>query len=443
MRSPAFNRRPEPVSLFVYLADCVRKKRRPDAENASRAVFGHPDPGNRLRHESSALLAIVREFLIARELAADPGRRELYWVRAVRKRGLGKNLLLAFREAEQAAEQAGQADLARYWLDFQLTLEKYEWDLQARRARIFPAETLAAALNNWYAGQLMQLACMAEAQGAVRSQARFAPDWMALLLEQLPGRPHENTPVVALYHLGHRMLTQPEEAGLSEKFRLQLADNLPGLPRDAAKGLLMMAINHNIRRINEGQREALRSVLDFYLLGLEEKLLQDERGVLSRFTYNNVLMTFLALKAWQQAAGFLEKYREQLPAGERDNIYRYNLAVFRFRQGDYAGTLELLRDVRFSDAMYDLESRKMLLKIYFEQDAFGPLESLLESLTTWLRRHGELGYHREMYRNLARYTARLLRLPAGDREARQKLARKVRETPLVAEREWLLEKLSG
>ncbi|HNL39248.1 MAG TPA: hypothetical protein PKH43_08940, partial [Saprospiraceae bacterium] len=313
--------------------------------------------------------------------------------------------------------------------------------IQSQRAQVFPAETLTASLNNWYAGQLTQLACMAEAQGAVRRQERFAPEWMALLLEQIPGRPHENTPVVALYHLGHRMLTHPEEADLPDQFRQSLAEVLPGLPREAAKGLLLLAINHNIRRINQGHREAVRSVLGFYLLGLEQKLLQDERGILSRFTYNNVLMTFVAIGEWEQAAAFLEDYRSQLPPDERDNLYRYNLAIYRFRRGDYDGALELLRDVSFPDPMYNLESRKMLLKIFFEQEAFDALESLLDNLMTWLRRHGELGYHREMYRNLARYTARLLRLPDNDREGRGKLAQKVRETPLVAEREWLLSKI--
>ena len=83
----------------------------------------------------------------------------------------------------------------------------------------------------------------------------------------------------------------------------------------------------------------------------------------------------------------------------------------------------------------------MLLKIYFEQNAIGPLESLLENMLTWLRRHPEIGYHREMYRNLARFTGRLLRIPTHDKEARKRLEAKIRETPLVAERGWLLEKM--
>ncbi len=443
LQSPAFNQREEPVRLFDFCLGCLRNGTAPSREAAMAAIWGRAGTLEKLRHEMSALLELVRDLLIEQELDADAGRRELYWLRATRKRGLEKNLQRAFRDAGKALDRFGQADLHRYFYDFQLALEQYEWAIQSQRAQVFPAETLTNSLNNWYAGQLMQLACMAEAQGAVRRQERFAPEWMGPLLEQIPGRPHENTPVVALYHQGHRMLTHPEEAELPEQFRQTLAQALPDLPREAAKGLLLLAINHNIRRINKGQKDAVRSVLGFYLLGLEQKLLQDERGILSKFTYNNVLMTFLALGEWAQAATFLEEYRAQLPAEERDNLYRYNLAIYRFRRGDYDGALELLRDVSFPDPMYNLESRKMLLKIFFEQEAYDALESLLDNLMTWLRRHGELGYHREMYRNLARYTARLLRLPANDREGRARLAQKVRETPLVAEREWLLSKIEA
>ncbi len=441
LHSPAFCNRAEPSRLLEYLHDCLRKSKSPQTEDAEKILFGKTGTGNKLRHEMSELLRIVREFLIYQEMQNDLCRSELYWVKVTRKRGLEKNLQIAFREAEKSIEQIGKANIVRYLLDFQFTMEKYDWELKAQRAQILPFEALTTALNNWYAGQLVQLSTMDETQSSLRKQARTEPEWIAQLLEILPGKPHETEVGIALYHLGMQMLTQVDAKDLPAQFRQQLAENLPDLPHDEAKGLLMLAINHGIRRINAGQREAIRSVQEFYLLGLEKQVLQDERGILSKYTYNNVLMTFVALQDWDAALVFLEKYREQLPKDEQENIYAYNLAIFRFRKGDYAEALTLLRDVTFPDAMYNLESRKMLLKIYYEQGDFDPLESLLDNLQTWLRRHGELGYHREMYRNLARFMARLLRLPPGDKEGRQKLAKKIRDTPLVAERAWLLEKV--
>lgn len=443
LESAAFNPRPARSQLFGFIVSELAKKQKPEAEKAAAAIgIGHDPGGKKLRYEMTGLLDLLHEFLVWQEMNADACQRQLYLLRALRKRGLEKNFGLAEREMEKAMDKSSERSLARYLLDFQCQQEKYEWDAQKQRGHFFPFDTMSKNLNAWYAGQLMQMACISKAKGAIQRQEGFVtPDWAHAMLQQMPERPHETLPAVALYHLGHEMLSQSENPDLVSEFLKMLKENTPKLPAQEAKGLLMMAINHGIRRINEGDRTAIRNTLDFYLLGLESKLLHDEQGLLSKYTYKNVLMSYLALEEWGKARHFLEKYRLELIPAERENVYQYNLSILHFRQGDYDTTLDLLRNVTFSDPMYNLESRKMLLKIYFEQNAIGPLESLLENMLTWLRRHPEIGYHREMYRNLARFTGRLLRIPVQDKEARKRLAAKVRETPLVAERGWLLEKI--
>lgn len=426
--------------MFDYLARCLSKNRDPDAAVAMQ-IPGIADE-KKLRYAMSGLLDLLREYFIRQELQAEAGQRERLLLRAFRHRNLEKNYALAEREFDKAVDKTGQVQLDRFLLDFYKYRERYEWDTAQKRGQVFPFQHLSSCLNAWYAGQLLQLACMEKAQQAVRrNEQPIAPDWTLALLEQIPGQAHIHQPAVALYYLGYQMLTHPDDPAFPAAFRSLLAKNAQKLPLQEAKGLLMLAINHGIRRINAGDREAIDTTLDFYLFGLESKLLQDERGVLSKYTYNNVLMTFLALQRWEDALAFLEEYARELAPGERENVYSYNLAIFHFRKGNYDDTLELLRNIHFSDPMYNLESRKMLLKIYFEQGAAGPLDSLLENLLTWLRRHPEIGYHREMYRNLARFTGKLLRLAPSDKEARRRLEAKVRETPLVAERSWLLENI--
>ncbi|MCC6271255.1 MAG: hypothetical protein IT190_08255, partial [Microbacteriaceae bacterium] len=331
-------------------------------------------------------------------------------------------------------------------LDYYLQTELYEWEIRSKRYLDFSFHEQAGHLNIWYAGQLLQMACSEMAQAALQHNStaphRLA-DWVEGVLAALPDAPQLRDPATALYYGGLQMLKAPENSALAEHFRDLLEQHIDRLSHSEARELLLLAINHGIRRINAGEREALRRTLDFYLLGLRQKLLLDENGLLSKFTYNNVLMTFLALEAWEQALEFLEQYRPQLPPKEQDNLFRYNMAVYRFRKGEFDQALELLRNVNFPDPMYNLESRKMLLKIYYEQQAFDALESLLENLLTWLRRHSEIGYQREMYRNLARFTGQLLRLPPHDREAALRLAQKIRDTPMLAERNWLLEKLEN
>lgn len=447
LESGVFNRHEAPIRLFDYLANCRIGHRPPDWDGANKAVFHDATKDlARLRHAMSELNNLLRDFFVWQEMQRESGQKELLLLRAMRKRGLEKNFQLANREAEKALQTPGQRAFDRHLTTFRMQMEAFEWNLRVSRDQPFSFAELRSNLDAWYAGQLLHLACMEQSQQAIRSHEKReaeAPDSLEALLELLPGQPQTALPGVALYHLGQRMLAQPDDSAHMEAFRLLLGQHIDTVAQTEARDLLMLAINHGIRRINAGNREALRQTLEFYMLGLEKKLLHDERGVLSKYTYNNVLMSLLALQEWDRAAAFLERYRDELPAAERDNIYRYNLSIYRFRRGDYDGTLELLREVSFADPMYNLESRKMLLKIYFEQDAFDALDSLVENLLNWLRRHGELGYHREMYRNLARFTRRLLRLAPGNTEERKRLEAKILDTPLVAERGWLLEKVRG
>lgn len=446
LESPFFNRRTEPLRLFDYLAECRKNGQTPDQTAATQAVFGQTSEAllPKLRHEMSGLAELLRSFLVWQELQNTVGQRELLALRVMRKRGLEKNFNLVQRDTEKAFEKTENQSFTRQLDEFRFGMEQYEWALQTRRGQDFSLQNLREKLDAWYAGQALHLACMEQSRQAVRRTERQAdapPDLLENLLEFLPARPHETQPGVALYHLGQRMLAVPEDGERMENFRQLLENQIHAVPKSEARDLLMLAINHGIRRINAGERAAIRRTLDFYRLGLTQKLLHDERGQLTKYTYNNVLMTFLALEEWDNARDFLEQYRPELPVAERENVHRYNLAIFRFRRGDFDGTLELLRDVTFPDPMYNLESRKMLLKIYFEQNALDALESLLDNLLNWLRRHGELGYHREMYRNLASYVRRLLRLVPGDSDGRKRLEKKVLDTPLVAERKWLLEKI--
>jgi tetratricopeptide (TPR) repeat protein len=319
---------------------------------------------------------------------------------------------------------------------FQLNFEKHQWEISQNRRQDFPFEKISNQLNAWYAGQLMQLACIEMSHNNFQRQEKTSKsEWTQALVQYLPEKPHENTPAVALYFKSYQMLYQLQSDVFLQEFKAVLAQYSTEMTLAEARGLLMLAINHGIRRINEGDKKAIQDTLDFYLLGLEKKLLQDDRGVLSKHTYNNVLMT------WESALVFLEKYREQLSTSERDNIYQYNLSVYHYRRGDFDAALDLLRNVTFPDPNYNLESRKMLLKIYFEQESHDALESLIDNLLTWLRRHGELGYHREMFRNLATFTRKLLRLLPNDRKGRLALEQRILDTPLVAERGWLLEKV--
>lgn len=150
-------------------------------------------------------------------------------------------------------------------------------------------------------------------------------------------------------------------------------------------------------------------------------------------------MLALASRELDWADYFLHEFKEKLPKKERENVFLYNLAIYYFYKPDYDKALDLLnRQIVFDDIFYNLNSRSMLLRIYFEQGLFDVLFSHLDSFTTYISRKKQLGYHRESYLNLIHFTKKLLNIPEADKTAREHLRSEIISTKAVADKKWLL-----
>jgi hypothetical protein len=86
----------------------------------------------------------------------------------------------------------------------------------------------------------------------------------------------------------------------------------------------------------------------------------------------------------------------------------------------------------------NFDARRMMLRMYYELGEIQALDSLLDSFDIYLRRHKEGGYHREMYRNFVRFLKKMISPALLRRGDKEKLTAEIRETELLAEREWLL-----
>ena len=163
--------------------------------------------------------------------------------------------------------------------------------------------------------------------------------------------------------------------------------------------------------------------------------------MLPKYTYNNIHLLAQVTGERDWAHTFLETYRDRLPIADRENIFRYNLAIFHYRASEHDRVLELLRAVEFSEVFINLDVRRMLLKSYYELGEWSVLASLLDSFKAYLRRQKDLGYHRESYLNLVKFTRKVVRVAGKSLAGRRKLAAQMRAVEALAEREWLLEKL--
>ncbi|MFN0015452.1 MAG: hypothetical protein ACKVU2_12970 [Saprospiraceae bacterium] len=80
---------------------------------------------------------------------------------------------------------------------------------------------------------------------------------------------------------------------------------------------------------------------------------------------------------------------------------------------------------------------------YHELSEYDALASLLDSFASYLKRQKNIGYQRDNYENLIRFTRRLLEMAPNDSVGRAQLHSDIAEAERVAGKEWLLGILGG
>lgn len=440
LESPYHNRRQDVQRLFDYL---IHHSESPAKEEAWSAVYpGRPYDADAMNLVMTYLLGLIEDFLALEEWGADPLQRDLHLIRALRKREISAHFgrqagLLNRKHRAQTHRHAGF-----YLMEYQIQTEIFAHEVLSKRNWQENLPELTNALCNFFVLENLRWSGMVHSLRQRTGMETSDPPLAGSVQNWAAQKSPESEPSIALLYLSLRMLLDADnpEHFIQLKTLLPLASRL--FPPAECRDLFMVAINFCIRRQNQGDRAFAREALDLYRTALDSGVLL-ENGILPKYTFNNIHALAQLVGETDWARQFLEMYREHLAPDDRENIYRYNLAIFHFRRSEYELALELLREVAFTEVFINLDVRRMLLRSYYELGEWLALGSLLESFRAFLRRQKELGNHRESYLNLIRFTQKLAQSGRMNKANASRLTQKIKATQRVAEREWLLEKLAG
>ncbi|MBC7775529.1 MAG: hypothetical protein H7246_08820 [Phycisphaerae bacterium] len=440
---PLFNRRIEVTRLCKHLAEHIGKPTQKAfaAERLFEAAF--PDEiydNRRLRHTMSYALDALRQYFALIEWQSDKAECHQTLVRALRNRGMDKLFDKALDKAATQGEKQYMRDAQHHFHQYRLHQEKLEHKVRRERSASLNLQPLPDELTTFYVSKMLSHACSALMQQAVAGQT-YHMQLLDAILSVVEQGPMLEAPAVAIYYHAYRMLQSPEEDPPFERLKQLLAQHEGRFGQEEMRGLYLMAINGCIRRMNSGKRAYIREAFDVYRAALERNFLT-ENGFLSSFTFKNIIRIGAALGEHEWTEQFIEQYRNTLHPRERDNAYRYNRAFLYFQKADYAQAMPLLQQVELEDPLNNLHARRMLVRSYYELSEGDALESLLQSFGAYLNRQKNLGYHQEINLNFVRFMLRLIRLVPNDEAAKASLWKDVVAEKQVAEREWLMEKMS-
>jgi hypothetical protein len=252
----------------------------------------------------------------------------------------------------------------------------------------------------------------------------------------------QNEPLVALHIALLRVLTDEQEEAHFHTAITLLNAHYALLNPYEQRDRYLVVINYAIRKINKGEIIYFQKTLDFYKTLLENKTLL-QNNILQVWDYKNIITAGLRVENYDWVETFLYEYNEKLPDSFRENALNYNLAKLNFDRKNYKKVIDLLQIVEYSDFTYIFGSRSTLLKTYYELGEYEAMESAAESFRLFLLRNKTASINtKKSYQNFIRFIKKAIKIPINQPLLREKLIANIHETSLIADKKWLLEKLT-
>ncbi len=441
--SPLFNKNNVLIQWFLLL-----KQQKSKNAPISEKIIGLPAVQNskevaNLHHTSNYFLKSIETYLSWEEWQNDEMEQLLYLLTACRKRNLERHFKEVHLRLERQMEKEPIRNPQFYRFKYRMAFEEHEQSMEAGRAG---AEQLQA-LSDWqdvaFVAEKLKNGCILLSRRKVLNTS-FEMGLLPSVLQFVQDRPDLlQYKAIAVYYYGYMALSEPQEEshffalkGLLKALNIQF-------PIHELRNIYLLAVNFCINRINLRQDQYLRELLDLYQAGILAEVFI-ENGHISRFTYTNITLLALRMKEYNWVQHFIETYKHRLPESQRQGTHAFVQARYLCEIGDYDHAMPLLQTMDFDDILHNLMAKTMLLRMYYETGAFMALESLLASFTTYLRRKRQIAdQQKTAYFNTIRFVRKLIALRPGNKKERMALKTEIAGTALVAEKDWLMERVGA
>lgn len=436
LRSPYFNQRQDVILLYEAMLE--------DPALTADSAQTRVSPGQELSLQNWRLLQsylqkLADQFLALEHWQATTGAPEIELARSYRKRGLKRHFQDATQLARQALEQPALRNSDYFIHQTELLWEEARF-ITPQDPEVEDYLTRLSAYSDYiWLSQKLQYLCLHTAF-RTRFNTTRSLSLRAEAEEILRHSDFSEVPAISTWYYCLKMLEAPENPEYFIQFKQLLLEFGQIFHADEIRDLFLFAINYCIRKVNEGQADIFHDIMDFYKDGLQKGHLF-ENGALSHFTYFNIVAAALHIRDYDWTEQFIHQYRNNLERSYRDSAFSFNLARLEFARKRYDAALRQLQNSNYHDPLLSMAGKTIAMKIYYELREFEVLEAHLEALIKYIRRKPGLGYHRNNYLNLARFTQKLIRLNPKDRAEADQLRLKIEGEKMLTEREWLLKNL--
>lgn len=441
--SPYFNKQPDLLALFELLFNQHPKF---DSEALKKeAIFQRLFPNEvfedkTMRYLMSDLSKLAERFLVIQNYEKDKEQVKLDLLSCYLERKQEKHYKILKPKIKARLEAVDLAESQIHFKRMQLADIEEHYFEQQRQRRFDPNIQIASnELDRYYfIKKLKYSSGMQDRQQFLLSsyQDNLGEGLLQFIVDN---NYFDNDLIKAYYSI---LFSLRDDSDENHFFQLKdlLSLEEQKISKNDLKEVYLAAINFCARKIRKGEVAYLSEALELYRRGIEKQVLI-ENGILSPWTFTNVVKLALRLQQYDWIEAFIKKNSQKLPESFRKNALNYNLAELYYYRKDYSQAQDYLNLVKYSDLNYYLGSRVMLIKIYYENNEEQLLLSQLASFTMFLKRNKEISTHlKKTYLNFCNLLFVILK--QNPKQLLQ-LDEKIANTSPLTDKEWLLKQLEA
>lgn len=442
--SPIHNPNPIIIKINKYLTS--RRKitaRSVEKERLTKYLYGEVLRDDmQLRRDCSKMVKVLENFIQFSMSKKDYFKALLNYTNYCKSKDLDKFAQQGLKKAQKLLNNQTQQDANYYYQCFRLEQAWMEHKGTQDRTNTTNLQSIFDHLSTSFIIQYLYFACAAITHQNLYKTS-YATPFLDYILKICQEEPYIQIPAIQLYYHAYQCLANPKKEEHFEQLEQGLQEYFSILPISEMRNLYLVAINYCIKRLNTGTAFYVQKGFDLYRKGLEQAILLDKNGEISPFTFSNTVSLGIRLEQFAWVGSFIPQYATYLNHNLRERYILYTNSKLYFAQGDYKKAMQLLVQTNYDDLFLNIDSKMMLLKIYYEEGSYDTLDALLHSFQQFINRKITMGYHKTNYSNIISFTRKLMELPQRITfQQLEKLKNQIQSTEILTEKKWLLDQLS-
>jgi len=197
------------------------------------------------------------------------------------------------------------------------------------------------------------------------------------------------------------------------------------------------------QKINSGKLEFYNDLHETYDYELKNDMYKpSKQAPMTVMKYRNIYLSALKAGKFDWAERFIHDYRDELQKKDRQSIVELSMAQLNFEKRNFGETLNHLQKVRTSQIFYKIDVKMLSLMALYELSHFETAIAAVESFKKMLASNKTLTeQYREKNRSFLLLMGYLIKAKIDNFEgSKDELLKKIEESPVTANRKWLIKK---